>query len=195
MFIRLHFNQDFRARITGSFYAVKSTASNSLFAGDRTGSHYFFVAENTGATSDANFRSGRYNPQFSQQVTTFMINPFLKYKGLELLGAYEVASGRVITEINMRTATQYALDLIYRFPREKENFWIGGRYNSVTAPLPANQNDITINRSVASAGWFITKNMLLKAEYVKQEYKNFVPTNILSEAKFDGFMIEASIGF
>jgi hypothetical protein len=53
-----------------------------------------------------------------------MINPFIKYKGLELFGAYEMAKGRTITEKSMRTATQYALDLIYRFPKEKENFWL-----------------------------------------------------------------------
>ena len=33
------FNSDFRLRVTGSFYAVKSAASNTLFSGDQTGSH------------------------------------------------------------------------------------------------------------------------------------------------------------
>src|SRR5205085_891301 len=68
-------NTDFRLRITGSVYTVQSAASNTLFSGDRTGSHYFFVMENTAATADGNFRSGRFNPQFSEQVSTFMINP------------------------------------------------------------------------------------------------------------------------
>ncbi len=189
------FNNDFRFRITGSVYAVQSAASNTLFSGDRTGSHYFFVMENTTATANGNFRSGRFNPQFSEQVTAFMINPFVKFKGLELFGTYEMAKGRTITEPDMRTATQYAVDLIYRFPREKENFWIGGRYNSVTAALPLNPNDITINRMVGSVGCFITKNIMMKAEYVNQEFKNFKSTDIRSGGKFDGVMIEASIGF
>lgn len=186
---------DFRFRITGSFYEVKSTASNSLFSGDRAGSHYFFVMENTEATSDGNFRSGRYIPQFSQEVITFMINPFVKYKGIELFGSYEMAQGRTITETHRRTATQYAVDLIFRFPREKENFWVAARYNSLTAALPLSTNDITINRVAGSIGWFITKNILMKAEYVKQEYKKFAETDIRSGGKFDGFMLEASIGF
>ena len=91
-------NKDLRFRITGSVYTDKSAASNTLFFGDRTGSHYFFVMENTAATADGNAWSGRYNPQFSQQVTTFMINPFIKYKGIEIFGTYEMAKGRMITE-------------------------------------------------------------------------------------------------
>jgi len=189
------FNKDFRFRLTGSFYVDKSSAGNTLFFGDRTGSRYFFVMENTTATSTGNAWSGRYNPEFSEQVATFMINPFIKYKGLELLGTYESAKGRMITEVDMRTAKQYAVDLIYRFPQEKENFWIGGRYNSVKTSLPLFQDNITINRTAGSIGWFVTKNMMLKAEYVNQLYKNFKSTDIRTGGEFDGFMIEASIGF
>ncbi|MFI5219145.1 MAG: hypothetical protein ACHQNT_06615 [Bacteroidia bacterium] len=189
------FNDDFRFRITGSCYMVKSGASNTLFGGDRAGSHYFLVMENTDATVAGNAFSGRYNPQFKQQVTTFMINPFIKFKGIELFGTYEMAKGRTITEPDMRTATQYAVDLIYRFPVEKENFWIGGRYNSITATLPFNPTGITINRMAGSIGWFLTKNIMMKVEYVNQEYKDFALTDIRSDGKFDGFMIEASIGF
>ena len=188
-------NKDFRFRITGSCYIVKSAASSTLFFGDRTGSHYFLVMENTNATATDNAWSGRYNPMFKEQVTTFMINPFVKYRGFELFGTYEMAKGRTITEKKMRTVTQYAAELIYRFPQEKENFWIGGRYNAVTAELPLNPNDITINRMAVSIGWFLTKNIMMKAEYVNQEYKNFASADIRSGGKFDGFMIEASVGF
>jgi hypothetical protein len=188
-------NKDFRFRITGSFYAVKSSAGNTLFFGDRTGSHYFFVMENSTADAVDNAWSGRYNPQYSEQVTTFMINPFVKFKGLELFGTYEVAKGRLITEPVMRTATQYAIDVIYRFPRGKENFYVAGRYNSITNTVPGNPTNVTINRSVGSVGWFLTRNVLLKGEYVSQLYKNFAATDIRSGGKFDGFMIEASVAF
>ena len=186
---------DFRFRMTGSFYIDNSASSNTLFFGDRTGSHYFYAMENTAATSDGNAWSGRYNPQFSEQVRTFMINPFVKYKGLEFFGTYEMAQGRMITEKNMRNVTQYAADLIYRFPREKENFWVGVRYNSVTTTLPLNPANVTISRMVGSVGWFVTKNIMLKGEYVNQQYQNFASTDIRSGGKFNGFMIEASLGF
>ena len=124
-----------------------------------------------------------------------MINPFLKFKGLELFGTYEVAKGRTISEAKMRTAKQYAVDIIYRFPQDKENFWIGGRYNSLTATLPGNSKDITINRIVGSVGWFVTKNVMMKVEYMNQEYQDYAPTSILSGGKVDGLIIEATIGF
>lgn len=188
-------NKDLRVRLTGSFYAVKSAAGNSLFSGDRTGSHYFSVMENTAATAAGNFRSGRYVPQYSQQVTTFVVNPFIKYKGLELFGTYEVAKGRMITEKEMRTTTQYAIDILYRIPQLNENLWIGGRYNSLTGTLPFKTQDITINRIVASAGYFFTKNIMLKGEYVSQVYKNFAANDIRSGGKFSGFLVEAVVGF
>ncbi len=188
-------NADFRFRLTGSFYTDRSSTGNTLYWGDRTGSHYFLVMENTAADPSNNAWSGRYNPLFSQQVNAFMINPFLKYKGLELFGTWETAKGRTINEAMMRHAGQYAADLIYRFPAGKENFWIGARYNSVTAALPGYTNDITINRLAGSAGWFLTKNVVMKAEYTDQQYLHFPATDIRSAGKFNGVMIEASVGF
>ncbi len=196
-------NNNLRFRLTGAFYEDQSANSNTLFGGDRTGSHYFGVMSNqnvaNGTTlsnaNDYNPFSGRYNPGFSEAVTTFMINPFLKYKGLEFFGTYENARGRTITETGTRQATQYAADLIYRFPKGKENFWIGARYNTVTASAKGIANDITINREAGSVGWFLTRNIMLKAEYVNQVYQNYPGNNILNGGKFDGMVIEASIGF
>jgi len=196
-------NKDFRVRVSGSFYSDASANSSTLFGGDRTGSHYFNVMSNATVASnttlndanDYNPFSGRYNPGFSEEVMTTMGNLFVKYKGLEFFGTYEVASGRTITEKTSRQASQFAADLIYRFPREKQNFWIGFRYNTVTAAMQGIAQDITIQREAGSAGWFITKNLMLKAEYVNQVYLNYAPTNILSGGQFDGWMLEAAIAF
>ena len=197
------FNKNTRMRLTGSFYGVESAASNTLFGGDRTGSHYYYVMENPNVASgttisnevDYSAFSGRYNPGFSEEVNTFMVNLFLKYRGLEFFGTFENAQGRAITEKTTRQATQYAADVVYRFPAHKENFWIGARYNSLTAEMQGNTNDITINRAVGSAGWFVTRNIILKAEYVNQVYLNYAVTNILNGGQFSGTMVEASIGF
>jgi len=196
-------NKKFRIRITGSFYGDHSANSNTLFGGDRTGSHYYDVMENpnvaAGTTlSDANDYSpfsGRYNPGFSEEVNTFMGNLYMNYRGLEFFGTYENAHGRSITETSQRQAIQYAADLIYRFPERNKNFWIGLRYNTVTAAVQGYTTDITINREVGSIGWFVTKNMTLKVEYVNQVYQNYPVTNILNGGQFEGTMIEAAIGF
>ena len=196
-------NNAFRLRLSGSFYTDHSANSNTLFGGDRTGSHYYNVMENqnvaNGTTlSDANDYSpfsGRYNPGFSEEVNTYMINLFLKFHGLEFFGTYENAEGRAITQPTQRQTTQYAADLIYRFTARRENFWVGLRYNTVNGAMPGNVPDITINREVGSIGWFITRNIMMKVEYVDQVYLNYASTNILNGGQFNGMVVEASIGF
>jgi hypothetical protein len=188
-------SHDLRVRLTGSYYGCKSALSNTLFGGDRTGSHYFFVMEPTTATSTGNAFSGRLNPGFKEEVSTIMINPFIKWMGLEFFGTYEMASGRNVNETKMRKATQMAGDLIYRFPAESENFWVGARYNTVKATLQTNSKEVTVTRVAASVGWFITKNLMAKLEYVNQVYKDYDPTNILADGKFNGLMLSAAVGF
>jgi hypothetical protein len=193
---------DFRFRLSGSVYTVKSANSNTLFGGDRTGSHYYDVMSNAaiakGTTlsnaNDYNPFSGRLNPGFSEEVSTFMGNLFLKYKGLEFFGTAESAKGRTITEKTQRQATQYAFDAIYRFTK-KENFWVGFRYNTVDAALQGYTSNVTIQREAGSIGWFLTRNIMLKAEYVNQVYMGYPANNLLNGGKFYGYCMEASIAF
>jgi hypothetical protein len=195
--------KDFRVRVTGSFYTDHSANSNTLFGGDRTGSHYFYVMSNAaiakGTTlsnaNDYNPFSGRLNPGFSEQVKAYMANAFLKFKGLEVFGTYENAKGRAITEFTDRQATQYAIDGIYRFPANKENFWVGFRYNTVTATLQGYTSNVTVQREAGSIGWFLTRNIMTKVEYVNQVYMGYPANNILNGGKFNGFSVEASIAF
>jgi hypothetical protein len=196
-------NKDFRFRITGSFYTINSCNSNTLMGGDRTGSHYFNLMENQAVANatalseavDYSPFSGRLNPGFSEEIHTYMGNLFLKYQGLEFFGTIENAHGRTITETTNRQATQYAADLVYRFPANKENFWVGFRYNTVTAALQGYTSNVTVNREAGSLGWFLTKHIMTKVEYVNQEYLNYPTTNILNGGKFHGIMLEASIAF
>jgi hypothetical protein len=196
-------SENFRVRLSGSFYSVSSDNSNTLFGGDRTGSHYYYVMSNAavakGTTlsnaNDYNPFSGRLNPGFSETVNTYMANAFLKYKGLEFFGTYENARGRAITEFTNRQATQYAVDGIYRFPARTENFWIGFRYNSVTAALQGLSSNVTVQREAGSVGWFLTRNIMMKAEYVNQVYMGYPSNNILNGGKFNGVSLEASIAF
>jgi hypothetical protein len=195
------FNNDLRIRITGSYYEVQSTASSTLFGGDRTGSHYFLAMANTespvtSGSEDLTFTGGRFNPGFSEAVSTFMVNPFIKLCGLEFFGTYENASGRTITESTTRNVTQMAADLIYHFG-SGENFWIGARYNTVKAQLaPASApTDVTINRIVGSIGWFLTPSVMMKGEYVSEQYNGFPTNNILNGGAFSGEMIQAVVGF
>jgi hypothetical protein len=187
-------NEDLRVRLTGSMYTTASSASNTLFAGDRAGSRYYLVMENAEASAGSNFRSGLVNPNYRDEVTTFMVNPFVKFHGLEVFGLYETAEGRSHNEAETRTWSQYAIDGVFRFaPREQ--LFVGARYNSATGRYAGFEQDVTINRVEVGAGWFVTPNVLTKVEYVTQKYNDFPHEDINCGGEFNGFMVEGVVAF
>lgn len=183
---------DFRFRLTGSLYNTGYAQNVYLYTADRAGSRYYNIMQDAAATSD-NFRSGRFDPGFSNKITAIMVNPFVKYGGLEFFGTVELTSGRALSETDRRNAEQYVGEVIYRFGKS-ENLFVGGRYNTVSAEL-ASGDDVTVNRFQLGAGWFLTKNVLMKVEYVDQQYKDYPVGSLLDEGKFNGLMAEAVISF
>jgi hypothetical protein len=190
-----------RIRVSGSWYHNSSSAGSgvTLYGGDRTGSNYQNVMEKAPAgvalpASTALAFSGRLNPGFSKKVDAFMLNGFLKVSGLELFGTYESAKGYAKTETSSRKASQYAIDALYRIGK-RENVFFGLRYNAAKAELAGIANEININRFAVAGGWFLTKNVLLKGEIVNQHYKDFPNSDYRSGGKFNGYVIEAVVGF
>lgn len=184
---------DLRLRLTGSMYHTAQTTNAYLYSADRAGSRYYYVMEPVGATSKGDFKSGRFDPGFRNQMTAFMINPFVKYRGLEFFGLVEAVSGKTAAETEKRNTMQYGAELLYRFGGN-ENLYVGGRYNMVDAEL-ANGDDVDITRFNLGAGWFMTKNIVVKLEYVNQKYDGYSPGTILTDGKFNGLMAEAVISF
>lgn len=189
---------NFRLRLAGSVYHNSSSGGNTLFAGDRTGSNYFMVLEPETGKYDTNYSSGRLNPGFGKRVTAAQFNAFLKYEGAELFGTYERASGRTAAQTRSREVDQIAIEGIYRIG-QKENVFLGARYNTVSAELydaaTTSNYDVKVDRVAVGAGWFLTKNVLLKGEYVNQKHKDFLPSDIRAGGKFNGYMIQAVVGF
>ena len=173
-------------------YHTNQTGSAYLYSGDRSGSRYYNVMIDVDGNGDG-FRAGRINPNLRNELTSVMINPFFKYKGLEFFGIYEHASGKAAAESESRSWDQYSGELIYRFG-PKEKIYLGGRYNYVSGTLMGG-TDVSADRFQLAAGWFMTKNILMKAEYVVQNYNDYPVTDIHSEGQFDGFMLEAAISF
>lgn len=195
-------NDDLRVRLTGSIYTNHGTTTGTwLYGGDRGGSRYYNVLHTVpdadGNTQGSDF-DGRYNARF-KKLTAIQVNPFLKYKGLEFFGIFEVASGsnEIITPAPDKEGsfTQLAAELIYRFGND-ENFYVGGRYNTVKGKtVESATDDLEINRFNIGGGWFLSKNIIVKAEYVNQEYAGDAWTGRFAGAKFDGFNLEAAISF
>lgn len=188
-----------RFRGAASFYYNNSDGRSTLYGGDRTGSNYFWVMEPSTATSTANFFSGRINPGFSNQITALQLNGLVKAYGLELFGTFENTKGRSINEkvakTDKRSVNQYAVDAIYRIGAQ-EKVYLGVRYNMVKGQiLTSNSASQSVNRFAVGGGWFLTKNILMKGEYVNQDYKDFPTGNIYNGGNFKGVVVQAVVGF
>jgi len=184
------FSEKFRARLTGSWYTNQGTSTgNNLYGGDRAGGRYYNVMEIKEGDNDF---GGRFNPRFKQS-TSIQINPFVKYKGLEFFGIYEVVMNS--KDQGNGIFTQLAAELLYRLGG-KEQFYVGGRYNSVSGKSKETSATQTVDRFNVGGGWFMTKNILAKLEYVSQRYSGAGwDGQRYQGAWFNGFMIEAAISF
>jgi hypothetical protein len=196
-------SDDFRLRLSASHYRNNNTIRNTLYAGDRTGSRFYLPMENVLASAGSQFTSGRFNPNFRNQISATMINALVKFGGIELFGTYEMSSGRAgaddETTNPRRSFNQLSAELTYRF-LSNEQLFVAGRYNTAfgTSDLKdANGDfiDVSINRIEAALGWYVTKNLLAKVAYVTQDYVDFPSSDIRAEGNFNGIMIEAAVGF
>ena len=181
-----------RVRLTGSAYYTAKSNDGQIHSGDRAGSRYYNVVQ-------MNDWSGRVRSSFGDQVTSFMVNPFVKIGGLELFGTLETVSGSR-AGLDDGTLNQYAGEIVYRFLNN--DLFVGTRYNTVTGDLNTGTattddawNDISVNRWQLSAGWFMTENILVKGEYVTQSYEDFPDGLDRTGAEFDGLVIEGVVSF
>lgn len=189
-----HADDGLRFRLTGSLFhsGHNYDRGNYLYQGDRAGSRYYNVMTDADGNGDG-FRAGRIIPSFKNEMTSFMFNPFLKYGGLEFFGIIESSIGKNKGESDTRTYNQYSGELIYRFGTD-DDLYLGARYNTVKGDLTDSQ-EITVNRFQLGGGWFMTKNILMKAEYVNQDYNDYPAGDIHAGGNFKGFTLEAAISF
>ncbi|NQV53335.1 MAG: hypothetical protein HQ500_09135 [Flavobacteriales bacterium] len=197
-------NEDLRIRVTGSGYISSLSYDNGtyLFGGDRGGSRYYKLFSPLG-----NDFSGRLNPRL-KSYNSFQGALFTKFKGAEFFGFYEMVmgdnkDGDVFTDANY---TQVGAELIYRFGG-MEQFYLGGRYNMVTGSAYAAGTDdagvdydaapvTRISRLNVGGGWFLTKNIMTKVEYVQQGYYGAGwDYSEFQGAEFSGVVVEAAISF
>lgn len=195
-------NDDLRVRLTASYYnSTGASTRDYLYGGDRAGARYYNVLHSVSADA-INFRGPsnfepRWNPGFSSH-NAFMINPFVKYQGIEFFGVYEKTKNDATTGGEY---SQIGAELLYRFGG-KDQWYVGGRLNNMSGEEADGADAQEIKRTNLGFGFFMTQNVLLKTEYVTSKYEgdgwanSFSPTKQkLQGAQFDGIVIEATIGF
>ncbi len=184
-------NEDLRVRLTGSIYTNQGTTTGHwLYGGDRAGARYYNVLRTI--DGDGSNFEGRFNPRFTQ-MTALQVNPFIKYKGLEFFGIYEVVQNGA--DQGDGAFTQTAGELLYRFGRN-EKLYLAGRYNVISGMMINGAPTQDINRVNIGGGWFMTNNIVTKVEYVSQNYDGagWGGTKYAG-AGFNGIMVEAAISF
>jgi hypothetical protein len=190
-------NSDLRLRVTGSGYYHKQNHQGALFSADRAGSRYYFVMnKETFSSNDvnvsSNHTSGRFGPGSANQLFAAEFDLFLKYKGFEMFGFYQLATGDA--KEKDFDFNQFSVEGLYRLGA-REQFYGGLRYDQVKGNSDVNGTgkDQTVSRVQIGAGWFIIESMVLKLEYVTQTYDTL--SYGFGDAGFNGFMIEAGISF
>ncbi len=185
---------DLRVRLAYSAMSQSRSANQTLYGGDRGGSPYFNVVEPTTATESANAWSGEIRNPFGSSIQGHMLNEFVKFHGAEFFGQQEVAHGMNLTgETAKRRVAQQVYEGLYRLG-EREQYYLGGRYINFTGQLVAGSTaEQNIGRYQVGGGWFVTKNLLAKGEWVKQDYSGF--TDIRQGALFKGFMFSGAVNF
>ena len=187
-------SDELRVRLTGSMYTTRKALSNTLYGGDRAGSRYYWVLENTAATENGQFTSGLINPGFKNKVTAIQLNPFVKFRGAEVFGVFERAEGKATAELAERRWNQYAVDAVYRFLPDEKAF-VGVRFNRAEGDLVGIANKAGADRWQIGAGWFILPGLLAKGEYVDQEFFGYPAANVKNGGRFHGFMLEGVVAF
>jgi hypothetical protein len=183
---------DLRLRLTLSGYHSPKHHFGSLYYGDRTGSRYYLVMNRvTNSANDVditkNHLSGNWSPGLTDKDNSLMANLFAQYKGLEFFGTYEKFKGTLLSGSESEFG-QYAAEVVYRLGGN-DQFFGGVRYNNVW-----NNLDQSVSRFQAVAGWYMTESIVVKLEYVNQDYKEFI-SNYGPDAGFKGVMFEAAISF
>ena len=188
------FTKDVRVRLTSSFYAANKSASNTLFTGDRAGSPYYDILENSASTETSQAWSGQVRPGFSNKVNAEVLNPFIKVGGAEFFGQFETAKGGAFSEPKLRNIRQQVYEGLYRFAGDQ--LYVGGRYINLAGQLISKNYSVqSVNRWQLGGGWFVTPNVLAKAEWVNQKYNDFPLTDIRRGGQFKGFMFSGAVGF
>ena len=181
---------DLRIRLSGSLYRADKSLNQTIYSGDRPGSRYYEVLVDSVGRDRW---SGSIQPGFRNSVTAIQINPFVRFKGLEVFGSFDRGKGKAATEAEYRELRQTAVDVVYRFAGDQ--LYVGSRYNTARMELQGIANDVGADRKAFAAGWYITPLVMLKGEYVNQKYVDFPSTDRRSGGKFSGFVMEGVVAF
>ncbi len=169
-------------------------STTDLYAGNRSGSQY------SGIFGD-NPEAGDIAPQKGQDVTAFQFDGYYNLKPLQVFGMYGYTKD---ADINgsapgnpQESWSYFGGDVTYYlFPA----LYVAARYSAAISNMyqgiDVSTNPVSANRFQVGAGVWVTNSMLLKLEYVNQQYKNFPAASGYGyNTRFHGFTTQFSVAF
>ena len=197
--------------LSGSFYTVNHEAGvnrgTNLFRRERHGSSYGGVWNLNNDNSGSGEGPGQVRPGRGRELTAFEINAiFTPFEGNKI-SAYYGQAGDVGPDPNNfgesgdEKWSYYSAEIKQYL---NDNSYLAGRYSNINySEFLSTDNKGDVNRIQAGFGSFITKNILLKAEYVYQAASGFnegttgvaTSVDVGMEPKFQGVILEIGISF
>lgn len=177
-------SKDTRVRLSQSAFFVKDTTKNRLYMGDKAGNvpRKIFSSDDFGGVWNA---VGGY-----RDLTATMTNLFVKKDSTEFFGLVEFADGKNQTNEDFEML-HYSAEVVQRFGGDK--FYAAARYENAVVEREGDSLDDELTQYQIGLGWLLSKNAIIKAEYIKQERKNIASYG--QDAEFDGYMISAGLSF
>ncbi len=175
-----------RVRLTESLFMIEDTSKSRLYMGDKAGNvpRKIFGSDDFGAVWNA--VSGY------KDLTASNTNLFIDCDktGTEFFGLFEYADGVNQSDEDF-TMVHYSAEVVQRFAGDK--LYAAARYENATVEREGDALDDELTQYQVGLGWFLSKNAMMKVEYINQERKNIASYG--QDVKFDGYMVSAALSF
>lgn len=197
--------------LSGSFYTVDHEAGTNrgtnLFRRERHGSSYGGVWNLNNDNSGSGEGPGQARPGVGRELTAWEINAIVTLFEGNKISAYYGQAEDVGPNPNNFSQSGDEKWSYYSFEVKQDlsdSFYLAGRYSNINYSeflTPDNTGDVY--RIQAGFGAFVTKNILLKAEYVYQAATGFnegttgvvTSVDVGMKPKFNGVVLEMGISF
>ena len=167
-----------------------------LYSGNRSGERY-------GGILGGGQAPGQVLPQAGQDLTAYQLDVTWSGTPVELYASYGRTSDADTNGSAVGSPEEswdyYAAEALYRF---SDRLYTGVRYSAADADrLRDTASEGSVQRLQVGGGFWATDNLLVKLEYVTQDYRDFLVGDLVSgvqawrDPSFDGLVAEVSFSF
>ena len=189
-------NTDLRVRLTGSMYKTDKALSNTLYGGDRAGSRYYWVLENTAATESAQCDLGLDQSRLQEQGHGAAAQPVREVPRPGVFGVHRAgrrARPRPKPPSAPGSSTRSTRSTASCRTRSCSSARATTRRRATLAGITG---DVGAKRVQVGGGWFITARPARQGRIRQPEVLRLSrPANIRNGGTFNGMMLEGVVAF